>query len=76
MGLQPNGAPRSWVEHALGDLGVLQTCLIVGACVMLRSVPINLVETCSEWGWEAVDFTGFASHHHPRHGMLALKKQS
>lgn len=26
---------------------------------------INLVGICSEWGWEAVDFTGFASCHCP-----------
>lgn len=75
MGLQPNGAPRSWEERGLGDMGVSQTHLIVGARLMLSSVPINLVEACSEWDWEAVGSAGFASYH-PCQGMLALKKQS
>lgn len=74
MGL--SGACRSWEDCALGDLGVSQTCLIVAACVMLSFVPINLVEACSEQGWEAVHSTGLASHHRLRHGMLARKRKA
>lgn len=28
--IQPSGARRSWEKHSLGDLGVLQTQLVVG----------------------------------------------
>lgn len=69
--LQPKGACKSWEKHSLGDLGVLQTPLVVE---IISS--ISLVGMCSEWGWEAVHCTGFASCHHLGHGMLTLKKQS
>lgn len=76
MGLQPNGAGRSWEEHALEHLGVSQTCFTVVAHVMPSSVPVNFVETCSEQDWEGLDSTGLASHHHLCHGMWALKQRS